>query len=60
MAVTDEQRAYELVESARKKLKRAAALVPELAVEFADAVEGVEELADSFEDDDPDEQDPGD
>ncbi len=49
--MTDEERAMELVESARKKLARAAGLVPDLAVEFAEAIDGVEELADDLEGD---------
>lgn len=53
----DEERAMELVESARKKLARAAGLVPDLSVEFAEAINGVEELADDLEDDEDDADD---
>jgi hypothetical protein len=53
----DEERAMELVESARKKLARAAGLVPDLAVEFAEAINGVEELADDLEDEDDEKDD---
>lgn len=58
-AMKDEERAMELVESARKKLARAAGLVPDLSAEFAEAIIGVEELADDLEDnqDEVDEKD---
>jgi hypothetical protein len=53
----DEDRAIELVESARKKLGRAAGLVPDLAIEFAETIRGLEDLVDDLEESDDGQED---
>jgi hypothetical protein len=59
--MTDEERALELLESARKKVMRAATYAPDMSADFADAICGLEELVedleDQVEDGDDDEED---
>jgi hypothetical protein len=50
--MTDEEQAIQLVEAARKKLARASGLAPDMAVEFAEAIRGLGDLADDLDDDD--------
>ena len=45
----NEERAIELVESAREKLARAAGYVPDLADEFEDTIRCLEDLVDDLE-----------
>jgi hypothetical protein len=42
--MSDEERALELLEAARKKLMRAATCSPDVSADFADAICGLEEL----------------